>query len=240
MTGESEGSSIPVGEQAASWWLKLRDEDGLPADEERLLAEWLVADEAHAEALRSCADTWDTLAAFSDTPEIVARRADALEGMRAANRRRWAKPSRLPYLRHAVTASLALLAAGSSAWFAHWNHPQDIVTETGERRALVLADGSHVSLDAQTRVSVALQTKQRRLQIDSGRAKFDVAYEPDRPFTVEAGGHIVVATGTSFSTEIVGGELRVIVYEGKVVVLDGAMPDPQTLEIFLRVVAGEP
>lgn len=234
MTGAPESSSFPAREQAAQWWLKIRDEGGLSADEERSLEDWLSADDAHAKALRDCAHTWSALGAFSDTPEIVARRADALEGMRAANRRRWRKPARLPRLRHALAASLVLLAAGSGAWFAPWNHAHEIVTETGERRALVLADGSHVSLDAQTRVSVALQKEQRRLQIASGRAKFDVAYEPDRPFTVEAGGHIVVATGTSFSTEVVDGELRVIVYEGKVVVLDGAMPDPKTLLALRR------
>jgi transmembrane sensor len=234
MTRASPHPDMTIREQAAIWWLRLRNEDALSTEEEDRLDDWLRADPSHAEALRCCADTWNALDALSDAPEIVARRANALEGMRDANRRRWARPGRLPRLRHAIAASLAILAIGTGAWLIEAQRPQNIATETGERRALVLDDGSHVSLDAKTRVSVALQKEQRRLKIDAGRAKFDVAYEPDRPFTVEAGGHIVVATGTSFSTEIVGGELRVIVYEGKVVVLNGAMPNPQTLLALRR------
>jgi hypothetical protein len=67
---------------------------------------------------------------------------------------------------------------------------------------------------------VRMSGKQRELTLVRGRAKFDVAKDPLRPFTVVAGDKIVVATGTSFSVEMVGKDVRVLLYHGRVSVLD--------------------
>ncbi|AQR72852.1 hypothetical protein BXU08_03425 [Sphingomonas sp. LM7] len=216
-------------EEAASWWLKLQANEGhLSAEEGDAFDAWLAADTANDDALQRCAAVWNDLDGLAGAPEMVAMRADALEHMRRLNQRRWAKPLRTGKLAYAAAAVL-VLSVGAGAWYLNTADDQQLATGLGERRVLALADGSHVSMDAKTQVAVSLSNGQRRLQIDAGRAKFDVAAEPHRPFTVEAGGHIVVATGTSFSTERVDGKLHVIVYEGKVVVLNGAMPDPRTL-----------
>jgi transmembrane sensor len=213
---------------ATQWWLRLGADTGLSAEEQAALDTWLAEDAANGAALDRCSETWIALDAFAGAPEIVTRRAEALEAMRRANRGRWSRPLRLPALAYAAAASL-VAAIGAGGWYLAQDDSQQLATAMGERRALVLADGSRVSMDARTRVSIALGKAQRRLQVDSGRARFEVAYQPDRPFTVEIDGHVVIATGTSFSTEMVGGELHVIVYEGKVVVLKGAMPDPKAL-----------
>ena len=47
-----------------------------------------------------------------------------------------------------------------------------------------------------------------------------MAKNPLRPFSVEAGDELVVATGTAFSVELVKKEVRVVLYEGHVMVLD--------------------
>ena len=232
---EARGSPASMrDDEAAAWWLKLQANDGhLAAEEGEALDAWLAADPANDAALQRCATAWNGLEDLAGTPEMVAMRADALEHMRRVNQRRWAKPFRLN--RFAWAAAVALiLSVGGGVLYLSAPREQDLATGIGERRVLTLADGSHVSMDAKTQVAVSLSRDQRRLQIEAGRAKFDVAAEPGRPFTVEAGGHIVVATGTSFSTERVDGKLHVIVYEGKVVVLNGAMPDPQTLLALRR------
>ena len=41
-----------------------------------------------------------------------------------------------------------------------------------------------------------------------------------RPFTVAVGDKLVVAVGTSFSVELINGDVRVILYEGQVEVRD--------------------
>lgn len=236
---EARGSPTPTrDDEAAAWWLKLQAHEGrLTAEEGDALDAWLAADAANGPALQRCATAWNSLEGVAGTPEMVALRADALEHMRRVNQRRWAKPLRSGRFAWAAAAAL-VLSVGGGAWVSNMARDQELATGVGERRVLTLADGSHVSMDAKTQVAVSLSKDQRRLQINAGRAKFDVAAEPGRPFTVEAGGHIVVATGTSFSTERVDGKLHVIVYEGKVVVLNGAMPDPQTL-LALRRHPGE-
>src|SRR3546814_13586908 len=60
----------------------------------------------------------------------------------------------------------------------------------------------------------------RQVELLAGRAKFDVAKDPQRPFTVAAGDKLVVAVGTSFSVELIDGQVRVILYEGQVEVRD--------------------
>lgn len=226
-----------VAERAAGWWLLLQDGAPLEAGDEMALAAWLAEDDAHREALERCAIIWSSLADHASAPEIITRRSDALNDLRRSNRLRWLLPSRYAHFRNAAAAAL-LAVAGVAAWFANADGRERLRTDTGERRALVIADGSRISMDAKTDVSIGLRAKQRSLGLASGRAKFDVAYQPHRPFTVEAAGRIILATGTSFSTEVVGNELRVIVYEGKVVVLDGAMPDPDTLIAIRRHPSG--
>src|SRR3546814_18739257 len=81
-------------------------------------------------------------------------------------------------------------------------------TEVGERRVALLDDQSRLSLDADSLVEVDMSDRQRELTLVRGRAKFDVAKDPLRTFTVVAGDKMVVATGTSFSVEMVGKAVR--------------------------------
>lgn len=224
--------------QAADWWLLLKGDTQLTPEDDQALAAWLVADAAHRQALDQCATAWAALDEHASAPEIITRRSDALNELRRANRLRWMRPSHNAPLRSAAAAALLALAGGT-AWYVQGHGREQLSTNTGERRALTIADGSRISMDAKTTVSVGLRAEQRSLSLSSGRAKFDVAYEPNRPFTVQAAGRIILATGTSFSTEVVGNELRVIVYEGKVVVLGGTMPDASTLIALRRRPSGD-
>jgi transmembrane sensor len=67
-----------------------------------------------------------------------------------------------------------------------------------------------------------MQKNRRDLHLMAGRAKFDVAKDPLRPFSVTAGNKMVVAIGTSFSVELVQRQMRVVLYEGQVAVLQRA------------------
>ena len=82
-----------------------------------------------------------------------------------------------------------------------------------------LEDGSQLSLDADTQVEVRYSRDRRQLVLRQGRARFQVARDPLRPFTVSAGSRTVVATGTEFSVELLSAQVHVILYEGSVEVL---------------------
>jgi transmembrane sensor len=117
----------------------------------------------------------------------------------------------------ALAASLLLLIVSYGA-YVHFQYTT-YTTATGERRLVILEDGSRLSLDADSSVKVRLKRDRRELILVRGRAKFDVAKDTMRPFMVTAGDRIVVATGTEFSVELLTRKVHVILYEGRVNVL---------------------
>jgi len=205
---------------AAAWHLKMAD-GSLSAAEENELERWLDASPENRATFDRMALIWARAPETADAPEMVAARADALEAMRRANARRWSSRRLVrrfwPAIAVAATLFITILAGG----LFPTKSTALIQTGIGERRIVRLEDGSRVSLDAATRVSVEYTRSARRLHLLSGRAKFDVAKNADRPFSVTAGDRTVVATGTAFSVELLAHEVRVILYEGHVRVLAG-------------------
>jgi len=66
----------------------------------------------------------------------------------------------------------------------------------GEIRQVPLADGSRLTLDERSRVSVQYETATRRVRLEFGEVLFEVAKDPKRPFVVQAGNIRVRAVGT--------------------------------------------
>ena len=60
----------------------------------------------------------------------------------------------------------------------------------------------------------------RELHLLQGQARFDVAHDVERPFSVQAGDQKVIATGTAFNIDMAGPKVLVTLIEGHVVVLD--------------------
>jgi transmembrane sensor len=116
----------------------------------------------------------------------------------------------------ALAASICVVLIGSALYF----YLQQGVYSTGigEQRALRLDDGSVVTLDAKSRVRVAYTDGARLLMLERGRARFDVARDPLRPFRVQAGDQTVVAHGTQFNVERMGETVLVTLLEGRVAV----------------------
>ena len=98
--------------------------------------------------------------------------------------------------------------------------PDDYRTAIGERRVITLSDGSKLSLDADSEVTVRYGKHDRSLHLLKGQARFDVAHDKTRPFSVVAGSQKVIATGTAFNIDMAGPKVLVTLIEGHVVVLD--------------------
>jgi transmembrane sensor len=77
-----------------------------------------------------------------------------------------------------------------------------MATRIGEIRTLRLSDGSTVTLDTDTILRTRFSASGRRLSLLRGRARFDVAHDPTRPFIVAAGGGAVAARGTLFDVAL--------------------------------------
>jgi transmembrane sensor len=91
-------------------------------------------------------------------------------------------------------------------------------TAVGEIREIVLADGSHVTLDTATTLRARLDGPVRRIALDKGAAYFAVAHDKAHPFQVALADRQVVVTGTHFTTGLRGDQARVAVLEGSVAV----------------------
>lgn len=202
-------------EQAATWAVRLADGELSPAHQAELRA-WLDIDPANASALDEIVGVWRAVEEHGAAPQMMAMREAAL-----ASARRSLRGNRMPPTRRTVwgllAATLVLAVGGTGLWA--WNLPDTYRTSVGERRTIMLEDGSKLSLDGATEVEVLYRGDRRRLKLDSGRAKFEVAKDSLRPFSVSAGDKMVVATGTAFSVERVGDQVRVVLYEGSVALL---------------------
>ena len=90
-------------------------------------------------------------------------------------------------------------------------------TTAGYERAR-LADGSTLELNTASAARVQFTPAERRVELESGEAHFEVAHDTARPFVVSAGGVAVRAVGTAFNVRFVSGAVEVTVTEGKVAV----------------------
>ena len=205
-------------EEAAAWRLRIFGEDEpLPADAEAF-ERWLSENPRHQEAFDRTNDAWDLLQPHAAEPEVIRARRDALEYARRASRGRWSDglTRRTGFRMAASFAGAAVL--GAVTW-PLVDGVEVYRTPLGERREVTLADGSRLALDSDSRVRVHYTDAARNLTLEKGQARFDVAHNPARPFSVTAADRRVVATGTAFNVELLGKRVAVTLIEGSVVVV---------------------
>ena len=201
-------------EEAAAWRVRVAEHDLQSCPE---LAAWLAADARNAVAWKQVQDRWSLFSEHATAPEVIELRFEALAHAHEAGRGRWVRSKRF-----AITHSLGMAAAilvVAVGGLLMWIPQSDVYsTRAGERRVVTLADGSQIALDSRSEVRVRYSTHARELTLASGQARFDVAHDVERPFTVTAEGHEVIATGTSFNMDLFGPSLLVTLIEGHVIV----------------------
>ncbi|MHC8314759.1 FecR family protein [Pseudomonas sp. LB3P31] len=151
-------------------------------------------------------------------PNAQSREDEALARHREELRNRFPLPTPVPRKpRKALGAAVLLVLLGAGlTWVDPAYHSEQYHTVIGERRVLNLADGSHLTLDSNTRATVAWHLRSRRVQLESGQALFDVAKTRVRPFQVDAGAAQVHVLGTLFSVSHLQDAVRVTLVRGAV------------------------
>ncbi|ATQ44610.1 FecR family protein [Caulobacter mirabilis] len=200
-------------EQAAAWRIRL-SEQGLESSLE--LETWLAEDARHEQAWIAVERSWNRVAqAEAEAAPLERERARrrALRNARSEGARR-----RLGMARPAVAASVAILVIASTAGVWTWQarQTQTYTTVPGERRTVVLKDGSSMQLDSGTVLKVRYTARARTVELDQGQARFEVAHDAARPFSVRAGEQSVVATGTNFNVDMLPSRLLVTLLQGTV------------------------
>jgi transmembrane sensor len=115
----------------------------------------------------------------------------------------------------------------------------DYRTRKGEIRVIPLADGSDLTLNTASEVTVRYSDSRRDIRLVNGEALFNVAKNPERPFVVQIDDMQVRAVGTSFTVgRRADGSLRVMVREGVVeVTRAGADHAPVRLVANTKLIA---
>lgn len=145
------------------------------------------------------------------------------------------KPDRLSYhvswLR-AAAAVLIVVMAGTSAWLALRDAGAEEMTyaayrtTTGERRSIVLADGSRLMLNSATHLRVSEDfSKTRYIELTDGEVFFDVAHDARKPFIIQSGSLTTKVLGTSFNIRAYrqSPDVSVSVVSGRVSVSEGSV-----------------
>ncbi|UMZ14262.1 FecR family protein [Pseudomonas sp. MPFS] len=202
----------PEIEQAIEWMVRLRAGDADPRLEQELAA-WLASDPAHAQA-------WQQLQAKLGTSFNTLRTLDQrLPGQAGEARQLLLSPhaSRRQLLRGLV--GLGLL--GSGLWLgARTPYGEtllaDLSTGRGQRRDFTLADGSRLSLDADSAVDLSFDDQQRLLVLRHGQLLIQVASDSRRPLRVQTLQGQVQALGTRFLVSQETDASRIVVQEHSV------------------------
>lgn len=191
--------------EASAWIATLHGPERTPAVE-RGLHRWLAESPIHRYAFEHATDTW------SKTRAAV-RRSARVE-IRAPNpapvHRRMGRAGSFV----AMAASLLIVVLGVGMYL----DGSGLKTAVGERRTLVLEDGTQVTLNTKTRMSVDYNEHRRHVRLEAGEAIFEVAKHPRWPFVVTAGDREVIALGTAFLVRRDSAQLAITLLEGKVAV----------------------
>lgn len=220
--------------EAAAWFARLKQRRVESEDVEAFSA-WRRSP-GNAEAFARIEAMWDAA-------EVLAHDKDIAQlTLAAAGRGARKQPSALSRSWRPAVAALAGVAALGAAGLWFISRPQVYATDVGERRVVQLADGSTVTLDTGSRISVRLRGEARRIELSAGQALFDVSRDPSRPFVVTAGETRVTALGTRFEVRRLGGDIRVVLVEGRVRVdaSEGEAPRSWTLQPGEQLKPNEP
>lgn len=220
--------------EAAAHWLVLHDAGALSASEEAEFEAW-HDDPAHADAYRRAAGAMAIFGADAGSdPNLRALRQAALEAGPAPRRHYYAIAASLLVAISLGAATLFLLrpegmmgnspGARSSTVIAASGSPEAVAGTTeystgiGERRVVRLADGSSVTLNTRSKLTVAFTANRRIVRLARGQALFEVAHDRSRPFIVEAADRQITALGTVFEVRVDPGRVNVVLFQGRVVV----------------------
>ncbi|WP_242140341.1 MULTISPECIES: FecR domain-containing protein [unclassified Sphingomonas] len=200
MTGPFE----TIEDEAASWVARM-DSGRWDATDEAALAAWLALDATRAGLLLRTQAAW----AAADLALIPAGSAATCDDLPAVVRPFWRRRNVLAGLAATIVAGVI----GTTRIFAPETR---YVTNLGEIRRVPLADGSTMTINSASALTVRIDAHTRQIALVQGEAWFEVAHDPARPFVVTAAGVTAQALGTAFSVRVRTTGVEILVTDGTV------------------------
>lgn len=204
-------------EQEALLWQARMSSDLLTEEQKRNFETWLAASTANAEAWQSVNGFWAGLDSLK-LEDIAGSQSAAGAGSPSKPAVKWFSPA------FAMAAGVVLAVI---------TYPDleslgaDYRSATGQQKTVNLADGSTVTLNTGSAITVDFSEQQRTIRLLEGEAFFQVAADRSRPFVVETQAGQVQALGTEFDIRAGNNRSVVTVFEHsvKVTTLKGEVKD---------------
>lgn len=195
----------PIISDAARWLALLHDDEVSETDRTAFEA-WCQLDPRHPVAYERMRALWGS---FDALPAAPARQA--LRQAFAPHKPRYAARG---------AQAVALLGALICGWAGLEHLPvwmADQRTAVGERRQVLLADGSQLQLNSGSALDVKFDGRQREIELLQGEMWVEVAKDARRPFVVRTDQGTATALGTRFLVQrVADGSTRVTVIESTV------------------------
>lgn len=200
-------TSQEVDNQAARW-AALRDSGELTPEQQEEFKQWLSADKRH---LGAYARAEGTLVRVDRVHGAAVSGSSVFQATKVS---KWSR--RKVVLTGAAAASVATVGFTAAQIWEN-GREQMFATDIGQLREVLLADGSVITLNTNSKVAVRYTAEVRNIRLLRGEALFDVAKDRSRPFVVLANGTFVRAVGTSFTVSVLPQQpVQVLVREGTV------------------------
>lgn len=210
-------SKEEIQEQACLWVSRM--DRGCSAQEKRDMIVWVNQSNSHREILMKMASLWDDLSVLNEL--------SALFPLEKASKRANGR-----FRNFSLAASLLLMVLMGGSLMTDINFApllsfnimatdkvELFSTKVGEQASFSMNDGTSIQLNTNSIVEVAYTSNQRHLRLIQGEAKFDVAKDTTRPFTVTAGEKSFTALGTIFNIQKNSDQdIELLVSEGKVLI----------------------
>lgn len=200
--------------QADTWIAKLNS-DKSGKREQQAFSQWLMQDPANKDIFDQQLDLYQQLGQLAGLSALELAKVNSPKtSSRATN---GFGNVRFEWLGLAL-ASAAILVFGVGNMGGENIQRLHYSTGAGETRSIELSDGSRVQLNTRSSLSVAFSATQRDISLHKGEAYFEVAKNPNRPFSVDLGNGSVTAVGTAFNIHRHANFSQVQVTEGVVAV----------------------
>lgn len=210
-------SKEEIQEQACLWVSRM--DRGCSIQEKKDMIVWVNQSNAHREILMKMASLWDDLSVLNEL--------SALFPLDNASKRVHGR-----FRRFSLAASFLLMVLMGGSLMTDINFTpllsfnimatdevELFSTKVGEQASFSMNDGTSIQLNTNSIVKVAYTNHQRHIRLIQGEAKFDVAKDRTRPFTVTAGEKSFTALGTIFNIQKNSNQdIELLVSEGKVLI----------------------
>ena len=202
--------------RAVEWWMELQSGDNTRAQQLALMR-WRAEHPDHERAWQHICSVSSRFRGLAETGTGNAGASGAAAARAALTRPGSAKR------RASVKVLATLLFAGGATWVAGEHVPwrawsADARTALGERRAMTLADGTHLTLNTDSAIDIRFSSTERRVHLIKGEIMIATGHNESerRPFIVETAQGSLQPLGTRFAVRQQSALCRLDVFEGAV------------------------